>query len=370
MTPPKTLFGPPLRMMSRLMSRRRRAPGPAGSWSVVSTMRGTPEIVAPFVAHHLATEALGVHVYLDEANPEVEAMLAPLAPRLAVTVCDAAYWAGTRFRTKPDVIIARQLFNAEHARKRTPAAWLVHIDSDEFLVPAVTGAPSLAAELAGISPDRHWVRLTHRERVFVRDVPPQSIFDGVFRKRIEDAALVKEIYGPGHHFLRSGYSGYTRGKTATRVDAPVRMRIHTASWPHQSGEAPEAELPAFTVSTGTQVVHFDGWTPLQWTAKLLRRVDTNRIDSGHAGRRAQLHFMNDASSLAERLSLFEMIQTLPADRIAQLLQMGLMTDAPFDPRPAVAQAFPGRSLSFAIADFDAGLRQSDPAFYTRHGLMA
>lgn len=370
MAKPRHLFHAGLWKMSRLLTGPRRTAQPSGTWSIVSTMRGTPEIVAPFAAHHLGTDAMGIHIYLDEANPAVQAMLAPLAPRVTVTVCDVAYWAQSRFGKKPDVIITRQVFNAEHARKTTPAAWLVHIDSDEFLLPAAAGQPDLATELAGVPPDRHWVRLTHMERVFVRDAARHSIFDGVFRRRIEDPEIVRDIYGQGSRFLRNGYSGYVRGKTAIRVNSPVRMRIHTGAWPGQSGEAPEAELPPFVVIGGTQVVHFDGWTPLQWTAKLLRRVDTNRIDSGHAGRRAQLHYMNDAPSLSRRLALFEMIQTLPQDKIDRLIGMGLLTDRPFDPRPAVAQTFPDRSFSFAIADFDAGLRQSDPDFFVRHGLTA
>ena len=57
-------------------------------------MRGTPEMVGAFVARHLQTDALNIHVYLDEANAEVEAMLAAPAPRLITRVCDAVYWAG------------------------------------------------------------------------------------------------------------------------------------------------------------------------------------------------------------------------------------------------------------------------------------
>jgi hypothetical protein len=369
MAKPKDMFHAGITRVTRLLARYQRSAASSGTWSLVSTMRGTPDIVAPFVAHHLLSDAVVIHIYLDEANPAVEAMLAPLAPRVLVTVCDAAYWARSRFGKKPDVIIARQVFNAEHARQTTPGAWLVHIDSDEFLAPTEPGAPDLASELVAVPGDMHWVRLTHMERVFVRDTEPQSIFDGVFRRRIADKALLQEIYGPGSRFLRQGYSGYTRGKIAMRVQSPLRIHIHTGTWRGQSGEAPEAELPPFVVIGGTQVVHLDGWTPLQWTAKLLRRVDTNRIDSGHPGRRAQLHYMNDAVSLSQRLALFEMIQTLPQDKIDRLLQMRLMTDRPFDPRPAVARTFPGRQFSFSIADFDAGLRNSDPDFFARYGLV-
>lgn len=370
----KDLLQTGITRVSRLLARNQRNAAPSGTWSIVSTMRGTPDIVAPFVAHHLQTAAMGIHIYLDEPQPDLMALLTPLAPRVTVTICDAAYWARSRFGKKPDVIIARQNFNAEHARKATPAGWLVHIDSDEFLVPtepdSEPDAPDLATELASVPGDVHWVRLTHMERVFVRNTKPLSIFDGVFRRRIEDKALVNDIYGPGSRFLRSGYSGYRRGKIAMRVQSPLRMRIHTGTWPGQSGEAPEAELPPFVVIRGTQILHFDGWTPLQWTAKLLRRVDTNRVDSGHPGRRTQLHFMNDATSLSQRLALFEMIQTLPADKIDRLLRMRLLTDRPFDPRPAVARIFPDRQFSFSIADFDTGLRNSDPDFFARYGLVA
>jgi len=346
----------------------RMAPS-SGTWSIVSTMRGTPEMVGAFVAHHLQTDALNIHVYLDEANPEVEAMLAPLAPRVITTVCDAAYWADTRHGIRPSLIIARQLFNAGVARNTTSAGWLVHIDSDEFLQETGhEGTTSLGAELAAIPGDVHWVRLSHLERVFERDTQPVSIFDGVFRRRVEDPKVSKEIYGAGSRFLGFGYSGYSSGKIAIRVNSRILMRLHGASWPGQKGEVPDAERPPFVVLAGTQLVHFDGWTPLQWIAKLLRRVDTNRVDSGHKGRRAQLHFMNDATSVAEQLSLFQMVQTLPRDKIDQLLQAGLMTDRPFDPRPAIDAVFPDWQFSFSIADFDAGLRRNDPDFFLRHAL--
>jgi hypothetical protein len=332
-------------------------------------MRGTPEMVGAFVAHHLQTDALNIHVYLDEANPEVEAMLAPLAPRVITKVCDAAYWAGTRYGKRHDLIIARQLFNAADARNTSAAGWLVHIDSDEFLLQnGEEGAASLSAELAAVPGNIHWARLTHLERVFERNTQPLSIFDGVFRRRIDKREVAKEIYGAGSSFLRFGYSGYASGKVAIRVNSRIRMRLHGASWPGQKGEVPDGERPPFVVLEGTQLAHFDGWTPLQWIAKLLRRVDTNRVNSGHKGRRAQLHFMNDATSVAQRLSLFEMIQTLPRDKIDQLLEAGLMTDRPFDPRPAIAKVFPDRQFSFSIADFDAGLRRNDPDFFVRHGL--
>jgi len=341
----------------------------SGIWSLVSTMRGTPEMVGAFVAHHLQTDALNIHVYLDEANPEVEAMLAPLAPRVITTVCDAAYWAGTRHGEKPGLIISRQVFNAEHARARSAAGWLVHIDSDEFLQDkGHAGTTLLSAELAAIPGIVHWARLSHLERVFERDTNPVSIFDGVFRRRIDDPEVSTEIYGTGSAFLRFGYSGPFVGKIAIRVNSPIRMRLHSASWPGQRGIVGDRMRPPFVVVAGTQILHFDGWTPLQWIAKLFRRIDDDRVNSGHSGRQAQLHFMNDAISLAEQLSLFQMIQTLPRDKIDRLLQIGLMTDRPFDPRPAIAKAFPDRQFSFSIVDFDAGLRRNDPDFFLRHGL--
>lgn len=345
-----------------------RAPS-SGTWSIVSTMRGSPEMVGAFVAHHLQTEALSLHIYLDEANPEVEAMLAPLAPRVITTLCDAAYWADSRRRTRPPLIIARQLFNAENARKMTAAGWLVHIDSDEFLQETGhEGTTSLGTELAAVPGDIHWVRLSHLERVFERYTQPVSIFDGVFRGRIEDRKVSTEIYGDGSKFLGLGYSGYSSGKIAIRASSKIVMRLHGASWPGQKGQVTDSLRPPFVVVAGTKLLHFDGWTPLQWIAKLLRRLDDDRIDSGHPGRQAQLRFVNDATSVAERLSLFDMIQTLPRDKIDQLLQAGLMTDRPFDPGPAVAAVFPDRQFSFSIVDFDAGLRRNDPDFFLRHGL--
>lgn len=353
----------------------RAGPAPAGpgSYAIVCTMRGTPEQVAPFVAHHLEGPATGIHLYLDAADPVLEALFAPLAPRLKVTVCDAAYWAAQDGKGKgrrPDGIVRRQTANAEHARRQTDADWLVHIDSDEFLVPAHPGAPDLRAELAALPAGIAWVRLAPHERVFPTAAgAPQTIFDGAFRSRLPDADLVAQVYGDSDGFLSSGLSGHTRGKTAIRVDHPVRSRLHDAVWPWQEGSKPaEADLPPFVVSQAARMLHFDGWTALQWTAKLLNRIDGGKGDSGHPGRRRQLAFMADARDAGARMDLFRRIMQLDDRQAALLAGAGALDTTPFDPRPAVARVFPGRAFGFDVAGFDAALRRADPGFFTRHDL--
>lgn len=354
-------------------SRSGRGGGPHSdrvTWSIVSTMRGTAQEIAPFVAHHLQTDALVLHIYLDEANPEVEAMLAPLAPRVRLTVCTAAYWQATRYRERPASIIRRQIHNGDHARRKTRADWLVHIDSDEFLQQETGDAhPSLSTELSAVPRGIDWARIRHRERVFLRGTERLSVFDGMFRSRITDPAILTECYGADSSFLVEGFSGYTRGKTAIRVKSPVHMRLHVGAYKGQGGESPEHTLPPFMVLQGTSLLHFDGWTPLQWTAKLLRRVETNRIDSGHRGRRRQLHFMHDNKDLKKRLGLFERIQTLPADKADWLAGQGLLHRTPFDPCPALAAVFPGHHFAFGINAYDGILRQSDPDFFRRYDLL-
>lgn len=351
------------------------------TWSIVSTMRGTPDVIAPFVAHHLASPARAVHIYLDEADADLQAMLAPLTtgpaptsrPRLTVTVCDDAWWARHPGRIKPYKVFDRQLWNAEAARKGSDADWIVHIDSDEFLVPTGPDAPTLsdelATELAAVPAGIDWVRIPNLERMLWDGRAQETIFDGAFRARITDPATERAAYGHDSRFLKDGFSGYVRGKTAIRRRSALKMRLHDANWPGKTGRNQAGEVPPFQTLTGVQVLHIDGWTALHWTGKLLRRLETGLGDSGHRGRQAQLAYMTAATTPAARTALFDRLQRLTPARAAVLRGAGLLVETAFDPGPALAATFPGRVFAHQAVRFDAGLIAGDPDFHRRHGLV-
>lgn len=349
--------------------RRRAGPAP-GSWSIVTTLRGAPATVVPFIAHHLATDAAGIQVYLDDDDPVLIALLAPL-PRVSVTVCDDAYWAAAPRRGRPAMIVPRQLANIRHARRRTRTEWLVHIDMDEFLVPDGPGAAPLSAELAALPAGIDWARIRNLERIQSRDRPQRTVFDGFFREQAPTPEIEAEIYGRDRRFFNHGFSGYIRGKIALRVGSALGMGLHNGTFPGQSGpNLPESALPPFRVIEGTRLLHFDGWTALHWTAKLIRHLDHVRAGTGHGGRRQQFEFIRRVTDPARRLGLFDRLQRVTPEREAALRAHGLLRTFDFDPRPAIEAVFPGGGWSFDAADFDAALLRADPDFYARHGLAA
>ena len=340
------------------------------SWSVVVTLKGPPEMAVPFVAHHLDSAAVRVHVYLDAPDPALEALLAA-HPRCMVKVCDAAYWHDKRpHKGRPDVIVARQITNAEDARALSEADWIVHLDSDEFLYEAVP----LADELAAVPADIDWLRLQNVERVFAPNASPETIFDGVYRSPLKGPRQVSRIWGEDGRFLRDGFSAYVVGKIAIRRHSPLRMRLHTARWPE--GDAPpgtgdgkgKGNLPPFRLAEGVKVRHLNGWTPLQWISKLMLLVDTGRTDNGHDGRQAQIAYVRETPDPGLRAGLYDRIHRLDAGRARALRKAEALHDMPLDPRPAIARHFPQSAFSYRVADFDALQRAGDPDFYLRHGI--
>lgn len=327
---------------------RRRQPG---SWSVVTTLRGTPQVVAPFVSHHLDMGAQSLFIYLDGPDPALQRLLDPL-PQVQLTVCDEAHWQSMNKPLSTTGLVQRQLANARHAQQRAQSDWLLHIDSDEFLHPQQSAGASLAQELAELPRDMLWARIPNLERVVARETRQQGLFDGMFRDQVTDPDLEQRIYGEDHVFLRNGFSGYIRGKTAIRVSADLSWRLHLAQGP--SGPAPHATLQ------NTRILHFDGWTPRHWITKIMRRVtDTS---GAHSGRRAQITRMRDmVENPTGQLALFDRVQTLSPETEARLRAEGLLHDIGFDPRPSLARYFPGFSSDLTAASFDRPLEQDRPS---------
>jgi Glycosyl transferase family 2 len=332
------------------MSQPRR-PEP-GSYSIVSTMREAPEIVAAFVAHHLTMKADEVFVFLDAPNPEVSEMLADL-PRCRVTVCDDAYWLAIGHKRRPRNIVRRQLRNAEQARKLSQSEWLIHIDSDEFL--HETG--DLVAELASVPDTCSLVKINNIERCWPKGVQPSHIFDGIFRDQIIDKSdLMLEVYGQSAQFLHNGFAGYVVGKTAIRVDSTRPMKLHV-----QKRETRRGDLPF--LCTSTTLLHFDGFTPLHWISKFLRRLEANQL-GGSRKRQKQLDFIAKAATDEERLALFEKIMVLDAPTQTKLAELGALKSLNFDPSPAIKAVFPGRTFDLSVENVEQHYVSARPEWFT------
>lgn len=341
------------------------------TWSLVSTMFGVPEAILPCIAHHLDTDAYYIHVYLDAPLPAIEAALRAHS-RCIVTVCDAAYWSHLP-DGRPDGLVRRQLANVEHAKKHSKSDWLVHVDSDEFLVSAVPDSPlTLGKTLAAIPKTQDWVRILPMERVLPAGQVPRTVFDGIFRGQSGDNALIKAAYGNGAQFLFRGMSGHVRGKVGFRTKTRLKVRLHDMIKRQLFGRKvpiaiPAENLPPFTELDDIYLLHFEGWTPLQWSAKLFRFAEQERLTGHQKGRCNAVRFMANHADLSDRLGLFDRVQKLQPEGIALLAEAGLLRQAPCNPADLTKTLFPNVPLDFSIAAFDARLRNSAPDFYSRMG---
>jgi hypothetical protein len=339
-------------------------------WSLVSTMHGLPETILPCVAHHLQTDAEKLYIYLDAPNPQVEAALAD-HPRCIVTVCDGAYWAA-RPKGRPTGVVRRQLANLRHAKRRADSDWLVHVDSDEFLVPTDPTAPfSLSQELALVPAHHDWARIAPMERVLLPGQHQQTILDGVFRAQTTDRALIAAAYRDAAVFLQNGLSGHKRGKIAFRQTTQLALGLHDLSARKGTDAADDdtqEDLPPFTALEATRLLHFEGWTALHWTSKLLRFVEAGRTTGHNRGRRAAVNFMATEPDGQARMALFDRVQRLSETGLDLLAREGVLRTAPFTAAARAAETFPKVVLNFSAAAFDARLRMADAEFMQRNGL--
>ena len=343
------------------------------TWSLVSTMLGVPETILPCIAHHLHSDAARLHLYLDAPLPQIEAALAG-HPRCQVTVCDAAYWA-RQPGGRPEGVVRRQMANLDHARRHSDSDWLLHVDSDEFLVASDPAQPlALGPELARVPAGHHWVRIAPLERVMPPTPAPRSIFDGLFRAATTDAALIAAAYGPGAQYLHHGLSGHSRGKIGFRRKTRLRVRLHDVIRPPPRGitapvpPPPAADPPPFTDLAALRLLHFEGWSPLHWASKLVRFAEAGRFEGHNKGRCAAVRFMADHPEAAARQGLFDLVQRLTPQGLALLAEAGLLRQVPSDPAALTRATFPGVALDFGIAACDARLRANAPDFYRRNGL--
>lgn len=323
------------------------------TWAVVATVDEPSALVVAFAAHHLAQGACSVHVFLDQPDPEAQAMLAAL-PGCEVTVCDASYWAGSASGKRPALHTTRQAQNARQVYARGAADWLLHCDGDEFLRNGAT----LRAELADTPAQAMYLRLLVAERAYPQGAVGADIFSGVFRHELPDyPRLGPKVYGEMQGFFHHGLTGHKAGKALVRVGAGMQMGLH----------APLGK-PMHKVSQSTRLLHFDGLTRLHFTLKLLRRAHEppSQASTRHgAARSAQfLSLRESVSDAALREALVSALKELDRRQLRQLRDLGCLDEAGFDPRPILAAA--GLAPDLSVAAFDASLRQRYAGFLQQH----
>lgn len=319
------------------------------TWAVVSTMDEPAPLVAAFATHYLSIGASEVHIFLDHADAEAEALLAGL-PRVFVTVCDAAYWKASKPFRRPPMHFSRQCRNAQSVYESTKADWLLHCDADEY----IRDGEAIVEGLAKAPEVARYMRVLVAERVSLAEEPQTGIFDGVFRYGIKDFdSFGPKVYGLLCEFFRDGVTGHLAGKAFSRVGAGLQITLHS----------PRGRQPHRVIRT-TRLMHFDGMTRLHFMLKLLRRAHepVGAANTRHgASRITQFEaFRESVQDPEHREALVTLLKEINAEQAALLEAHGVLDRLRFDPRPALAAY--GLEVDLSVAAFDAYLLEKNRAF--------
>ena len=331
------------------------------TWAVVATVDEPAPLIIAFVAHTLSLGPRALHLFLDRPNPEAEAALRGV-PNLHLRVCDEAHWTISRNGKRPKLHVWRQRVNTEHIFKTTDADWLVSIDCDEYL------RGDLGRDLA-LQPEAvDFLRIPVAERVLPPDMVQKGLFDGIFRRPIPYFAEVGEgIYGKDAVYYKDGMTGHSIGKSALRVGRDLAVSIH--------GPLPKLpDRPDYKVTEGkaehTELLHFDGITPLHYALKLLRRVAEPPSPGAprHGGPRiAQFEKMAKIAPKPEAvMAVVDRLKRLRPRQLRALRETDFLTEEPFDVTDALAAL--GLTADLSCARFDQDLRARDKDFIAQMGL--
>ena len=330
----------------------------AASWGIVMTVHEPAQLVLANVGWHLGTGASEIHVYLDDPEDPVSGALEALG-RVRITHCGAAHWhQNAPSGRRPPTHRRRQGLNANHALKRCEVDWLIHLDADEFIV---QDRP-LGDEMAAVRALDCELYFPVAERIFLRDAPRKTIFDGVFRRctravlRRSDGIDTDEvIFGDHTPYLDQGVLGHSAGKCAVPRGDDFRLGIH---WSFRGPGRTRAERFR---STAARLLHFDGLTRLQWLTKLRRYTEYAPADFNVARhRQAQIKLAADVGSApGGYASIHTELKEAGPDFAARLRAFGLLEETPFEPGDILREVL-GTVPNLDPDAFDAELRRRLP----------
>ncbi len=197
-------------------------------WGTVSTIKSPLAAIQRFAAWHLSLGAHRVYVYLDDDAPETLVAL-KAHPKLRVMHTDAAYWAKRKGR--PDKHQVRQTVNARHANmRRQEVDWLVHIDVDEFLLPA---KGTEVAQLLAPLPDAALcarVRPVEALAPGAASRPGMQLFKAFHLDQAARQRAAMACFPTWGRFLSGGFLSHVAGKLFFRAGTQgLQIRIHNVT---------------------------------------------------------------------------------------------------------------------------------------------
>ena len=341
----------------------------SGSWCVHSTVHESVELLCAFTAHYLDMGASEVHLFLDRPTEEVVETLRRV-DGVRLTLCDNTYWAQSSAGHRPDGQVRRQLINANRAYSQAKQDWLLFCDADEYVFSPVDFAHTLAA----VNVSDGYAKIGVVERAYSSEDPQQTLFDSTFFRVPVDPAVVdlNEVYGHYAKLFPQGTLGHARGKCVVRTGLPYDLRVHfpvDRDSRLNRQQQQKASIAAKPLS-GPKLLHFDGFTPLHWMVKLLKRHQNNQADADNLVRRAegdqrkrslQIDEMYAARNDSARLLSLSRAQFIDNSLRHQLQQFGGLFEAKLQIEATARRYFKEVTFDFSVATFDARLREQNAA---------
>lgn len=278
------------------------------TWSVVATMKATEEKVLAFVAHHLSLGADHLWLFFDDPAQPVPAPLSA-HPRVTVTPCDEGHWLRT-CKKRPPQHQNRQTHNARLTyRELVTSDWIVHIDVDEFLLPAQPIAAILDKTPASTIAMRIEPFEAMHDPLLPDDIYTAREFRGALRHEFwprRRAAL-----GPYRKVIRDGMLSHSVGKAMYRTGVPGLLpRLHAVMVDKQI-IAPAHWQPDI------RLLHFHSQDRTDWLSRL-----PFRMTKGAYQFRPELQAFLAESSPEQIDKFYRRTQILPTDLRDELSAVG------------------------------------------------
>jgi hypothetical protein len=289
-----------------------------------STVKDSLENIAAFCRRNLGSGADHLFIFLDEADPEVEAFLAA-QPHVTHVVTDAAYWKPQR----PSSLNVRQVTNANlamHALAALPGEhWLFHIDADEVV-------QIDRDRFDQLDPQVRVARLAPLEAVSQLSWPGEvTHFKKMLgRKQIDELVSAGVIPAPEPDEPRNAtyFRGHVQGKVGVRPNLDIRMQLHRAVFTANDGS--DEVMEPFDAPWLNQL-HYESHSGEEFVRKWMAHLGAGEVR--FRARRSRLSdeikaVMNDASldEAGRQVRLQAIYHEQIEDNLPELERRGLLVE--------------------------------------------
>ncbi len=239
---------------------------------IVSTVRASQTDLTLFVNYYRNSGVDRMILFFDPDDPTFEHF--QKLDKLTCIRCDDAYW---KSQGSPDHSTLEQMQDvnaamALNAARRDGIDWLIHIDSDEFIL---TPDKDIGRYLERAGRDAEAVRFPTLEAVpqmnYTRHLIEEIRWFKVPKSWLRGAPTIARALGCGNAFKYGYYRGHSLGKTATKVKSAVaKIGIHLPIGQDEAKFRIKESSDAFTM-------HFESCTYEDWKRKWTRRSDGTTI---------------------------------------------------------------------------------------------